>query len=326
MKLKIQKVENKPVQRKPKKKRDYLSPSAINSYDYSIPQFYVNYILGHRNKTTAAMCLGSAFDSYVKYGILSYLRDLPMTPLREQIIRNSNLLKVGKYDKVRDLDMRGEQPMTPCLLPFNTLEEIFNGQVNEAFRGETRPIVEPLYKDYCKWKGLSSILHRPKNGHLVFARMEDLLLGYINGVPVGGYPDALLLYEDGSVFILDWKVNGYYSKNGIGLKKQPIAVYGNTTGRENIEHGGQTEFSVECNPEYYNQLTTYAEILRMQGVQICGGILHQLAFNKKRQARLAIYEGPLVSTNVWVRRLIEVWGQMQYFTALSDFDINYLNM
>ena len=180
-----------------RKRSEFLSPSCINQFYYSLEDFYRNYILRRpRMKQTPAQGLGSAFDAHVKWEI-----------------RN----RLGKENVV---------------FPFRSFKHCYESQVAKHLN-----LMEPsekIFRGYVDSGMFDRIMEHPNHGKLIKCTMEVLVTADVDGVIVGGYPDFLGLYEDNTRIILDWKVNGYYSARRVSTGKGPVYVCGDTTGREKL--------------------------------------------------------------------------------------------
>lgn len=109
-------------------------------------------------------------------------------------------------------------------------DNLFVSQVEEQNRDillETSKIVYKAYVESGALKRLCVILDKAED-----IGMEYRLEGDIFGVPFCGYPD-LTFSLNGQPVIFDFKVNGYFSKNGIGPKKYYSWIEGglNSTGK-----------------------------------------------------------------------------------------------
>ena len=100
--------------------------------------------------------------------------------------------------------------------PAFEFDTLFASQVEPHNRDELLAKSKIVFKAYVEsgaLRRLCDILDRSTN-----VRMEYRLEGDLFGVPFCGYPD-LSCDLDGEPVIFDYKVNGYYSKAGIGPKK-----------------------------------------------------------------------------------------------------------
>jgi len=100
--------------------------------------------------------------------------------------------------------------------PAFEFDTLFAAQVEPQNRDvllETSKIVYKAYVESGSLTRLCKILDRSEN-----IMMENRLEADLFGIPFIGYPD-LSFDLDGEPWIFDYKVNGYFSKNGIGPKK-----------------------------------------------------------------------------------------------------------
>jgi hypothetical protein len=173
------------------RKREYLSPTQISLYHSDPTEYYLKYLTDDREDRepqTPAMAVGSAFDAFVK----AYL--------------NEKLF--GK-----DSDPRFK------------LESIFNDQVEEHNRKQAWQDGEYCFTEYKKLGALDNLLlqlgkaiGRPRFEMDVKATIVDRK-STVGGVPFNGKPDCFYTNEEGAHVILDWKVNGFYSKQGVSPMK-----------------------------------------------------------------------------------------------------------
>ena len=220
--------------------KKFLSPSCIGSYFRDWDGWYDRYILRMPSEPQSpAMGLGSAFDAFVKWGIVE---------------------RLGKGR---------------CEFPYDSLEECYEDQVAKHL--DIEAVAKEIYDDYVDKGMMRRLFNRRRDGKLVHAKMECLTLADVKlsdgtVVTIGGYPDAILTYENGKRYILDWKINGYFSKRRVGIGKGAVFVCGNCTGREKIKR--KTDFS---DTAWNTQLTIYS---------ICedvdNAIIHQAAFAESK--------------------------------------------
>jgi hypothetical protein len=121
-------------------------------------------------------------------------------------------------------------------------------------------------------------------------------------VVIGGYPDMLV---NDSV-IVDWKINGYYSRARTSLGKGPVYVCGNCTGRERCRP--VTDFS---QTQWFTQLQVYSYCT---GIET--GVIHQAAFHEGK-ARWAEYKGRIPLLGL-VEKVTEVHRELKNPTMGSD--------
>jgi hypothetical protein len=166
----------------------YLSPSSIAIWLKNKEEFYLKYLAEDRPPKipqTKPMALGSAFDAYVK----SYLH---------------NALFGASDD-----------------FEFNTIFETQVEPQNRDIALEDGLILFGLYKNTGALADLLSVM---LNGHRI--KFEFAVEGQVSkdNIPFLGKPDAFYVDMHGNHVILDWKVNGYYSKRTPSPKKGYIKV------------------------------------------------------------------------------------------------------
>lgn len=170
---------------------DYISPSGIQLYDESVEGFYERYLADNRaprDPQLLVMAVGSAFDAYIK----SYL-------YKE--------LKIGND-------------------PQFELRTLFEAQVEEANRAKAWDIGDKVFKEYVRLGGAADLL--VMLGDCLDCRMEFELRGAVKredcSVILLGKPDLYFTNRDGVRVILDWKVNGYFSKSRPSPKRGYLNV------------------------------------------------------------------------------------------------------
>lgn len=174
------------------RKMSYLSPTSITKFYEDQAGFYLNYLLDERppkEPQTDPMALGSAFDAYVK----SYL-----------------------YERIygKDHDPR-----------FGVLA-LFEKQVEPHARDRAREAATIVFAEY---QAPLKMLLKELNESVTPPRFEFDLENTVeyNGksVPLLGKPDLFYTHKMGARIILDWKVNGYYSKSGVSPKAGYIRIW-----------------------------------------------------------------------------------------------------
>ncbi len=260
------------------KKREFLSPSCINSFYSNVEDWYKSYIMNvPRMKQTPAMGLGSAFDAFVKWEICQAVSDV--------------------------------------IFPYKSFDECYDDQV--APHLNLKETAEKVFCGYVDAGMLKRVL-RNKHGKLIQATMEVLITAKVghNDIIVGGYPDFLGLYEDGTKIILDWKVNGYYSGRRVSTGKMPTYITGDLTGREHVER--ETDFS---RTGWGVQLDIYSLC-----TNINTGMIHQFAFNGINNCRYAEFYGSLADKSGTLAKIREVSRQLKNVTALSHSEIEFIKL
>lgn len=179
------------------KKIEYLSPSAINLFKKDPEAYYIRYCTEKRlpdEPQTAPMAAGSAFDAYCK----AYLHE--------------KLFGKGK-------DVRFE------------LDALYEAQVESHLRDTCKPVGQYLFEKYRESGALNDLLldmQQAINEPRFEIEVRGVVGGYregimesMHGVTLLGKPDVFYINQFGASVIVDWKVNGYFSK----YKKTPMKGY-----------------------------------------------------------------------------------------------------
>lgn len=199
----------------------YLSPSSLSTWEFDQEEFYMKYLAEHRpprQPQTLPMAVGSAFDAYVKAHIIAEM-----------------------YTSISD--------------KFE-LEALLKAQVDYQIMDEARVAGEVCFKAYEKSGALADLMLELCKS-TVQPRFEFTAQGCIDGyregkvtsvgtVPVLGKPDCHFITDAGAHVILDWKVNGYCSKNGASPKKHYVVCRNPDGGR--VEHK-------QCEPMDFKGIT-----------------------------------------------------------------------
>ncbi len=161
------------------RKIEYLSPSSLGLWESDREAFYLKNLAPSRPpKVPQAnyMGIGSAFDAYVKADL------------------HAALFGVG-HD------------------PAYELTTLFEEQVEPQNRDECR--IAGLYAHECyKSSGAYADLLRELENSKFAPQFEFRVDKTIEGVPLMGKPDCRYIHKSGAHVILDWKVNGFFSKHG----------------------------------------------------------------------------------------------------------------
>lgn len=172
------------------RKLTYLSPTGIALFLKDKTEYYLAYLADNRpEKTpqTPAMAVGSAFDAFVKSYLYKAL-------FGEKDIR---------FDRMA----------------------LFEAQVEPQNRDEVYRVGEYLFDQYKK-AGCLADLMLDLQSSVTEPSFEIEIMGQVRGkrmgidkqmgiVPFLGKPDVIFTNKHGIRVIVDWKVNGYYSRNGI---------------------------------------------------------------------------------------------------------------
>lgn len=222
---------------------EYISPSSLKVIEENQDAYYLRYLAKNRppkSVQTQPMCVGSAFDAYVK----SYLHEA--------------LFGVGADPKY-------------------AFEAIFEAQVEACNRDFARIAGKIVFDTYKKYGALSDLMLELQKS-VGKPRFEFAIQGVIEGrregvsgdfgVPLLGKPDVFFINDQGARVVLDWKVNGYCSKSEMSPMKgyvkirpsgamhkdcQPMIINGMMV---NI-----TEYLENCNEEWACQLAIYSWLL-----------------------------------------------------------------
>ena len=180
-----------------KKTIKYLSPTGISKYRSNIETYYLDYIAPIervREPQTAPMSIGSSFDAYCKSYIHAALFGKGNDP---------------KYD----------------------FTNIFEAQVSSEWRDQAKLHGMYLFDIYEKSGALADLMIE-LNQAINVPQFEIEIMGAVynsreartvekKGVVLLGKPDVFYINKFGAHVILDWKVNGYYSKYSVS----PMAGY-----------------------------------------------------------------------------------------------------
>lgn len=171
---------------------NYLSPTSVRLYYTDAEKFYKTYLSKNRTPRppqTVEMALGSAFDARIKAHLYKKL--------------------INKGDQRFDLDT------------------LYEAQVEPQNRDKVANTSKHVFDFYFK-NGLSDLL-RDMAGSLTEPRFEIEVKGQVqrnlHQVPILGRPDVVYTNREGCLVIVDWKVNGYYSKYDYSPEKGYINRY-----------------------------------------------------------------------------------------------------
>lgn len=164
----------------------YISPSAYAKYKKDKELYYIEYLAERRpdrEPQTEAMAIGSAFDAYVKSAIAEAV--------------------FGRGVKTQ--------------LEF---ESLFERAVEPHVRDRARvdgAVVFELYKSSGSLADLLTQLH--SDVEMEFEVRGTIIDKSENGLVLLGKPDLSFKTKDGTAVLLDWKVNGAYSKYNVSPMK-----------------------------------------------------------------------------------------------------------
>ncbi len=247
----------------------YLSPTSLDIFYSDREKFYIQYLCETRTPRepqTAPMAVGSAFDAYVKSYLVERL--------------------IGKR-------------------PEFELDTILTSQVEPHNRDEARRAGKTVFDAYQKQGALSDIL-LDLEGCIGLPRFETSIEGpigavslAIGAVPFLGKPDIFFIHKKGARIIFDWKVNGYYSINGMAPKAGYVRMRSPIEKENGISHPKAMVMDHQgikisithpmdvVDPKWAAQLSIYAWLL---GEDIGGKFvvaIDQIACNPKREFRIA---------------------------------------
>ncbi len=158
----------------------YLSYSSLSLFESDPPEFYIKYLSENRparQPQTGPMCVGSAFDAYVKSSLHGALFGKGVNPIYE-------------------------------------LETLFEDQVDSQNRDFAWPAGAYCFKAYKKSGSYDELL-KLLNQSVEDPRFECKLTGTIGGAPFLGKPDCRFVLDFGSgriSIVLDWKLRGFCGK------------------------------------------------------------------------------------------------------------------
>lgn len=254
----------------------HLSPSGLSTFEKNREEFYIRYVAEHkppRPAQTAPMSIGSAFDAFVK----SYIH--------HALFGNDG---GGVYD----------------------LESLFEDQVAEEHRDTAWDAAVELFGRYRKCGAMADLMVELQTSASE-PRFEFEIKGEVSGMTLLGKPDLFFVNRYGSHVILDWKVNGYYSKSNtspapgyVKIRDTWTGMDGIKQGRNNmlphpkaeiIEHNGlqiNAQYLNDCQSYWADQLATYAWLLGapigsenlIVGIEqiVCNGIKTRVASHRSR--------------------------------------------
>lgn len=229
---------------------EYLSPSALNTFERDREEYYLKYLAEHRpprTPQTEPQAVGSAFDAFVK----SYLHSALF----------GNFGKDNEYE----------------------LNKIFEQQVQEHVRDMAFEAGKYVFQCYQRCGALADIMAE-LNTSISEPRFEfeikDTIQTKIGNIPLLGKPDISFVNDQAAKVIFDWKVNGYFSNSRISPKKGYIKcrdTWGGSEAKPSRNNGLPHKDAVvdeykgikinlahplnEVYPEWADQLTIYAWML-----------------------------------------------------------------
>lgn len=221
----------------------YLSPSSIKTFLKSREEYYLQYLADERPPKfpqTKPMAVGAAFDAYIKHHLVKMLQ--------------GNVPEQFEFDN------------------------IFETQVEEQNREWAKEHGFYLFKCYKDSGALARLMTEleqassmPKFEFTVEQRVAHETC--ITGVPLLGKPDVFFMNKVGKPVILDWKVNGYCSKNRTVARKGYIWYLGQPSYNHNQAHKDACPMMVDgliinvatpledVNQDWAEQLSIYLWVL-----------------------------------------------------------------
>jgi len=184
----------------------YLSPSALGCWLDDQQEYYLRYLADNRPPRfaqTQPMSVGSAFDAYVKSYITERL-----------------------YGEIRD--------------EF-ALEPLLKEQCSEEHLDWARIAGKVVFDAYKQSGALTDLMIELQKASEE-PRFEFLAQGevrvdpLVEGPTLMGKPDCYYVSDAGAHVIVDWKVNGYCSKNGVSPKKGYVKCRDGWVGKQSRSH------------------------------------------------------------------------------------------
>lgn len=161
----------------------YLSPTSLGKFEKDPEQFYIEYlsdIKRPRDPQTPAMAVGAAFDAYVK----AYLAEAVFGV-------------AGAAAKNLDF------------------VQVFESQVEPHNRTISLEDGRYCFQHYKEFGALSALLAEMAKSKIepqLDLKINTTISSEYGDVPLHGRPDLHFITRAGVRVILDWKVNGFYSK------------------------------------------------------------------------------------------------------------------
>lgn len=220
-------------------------------------EFYLKYLCERtfpRYPQNQAMASGSAFDAYAK----SHLH---------------NVL-IGDKD------------------PKFKLETLFEAQVEAPLRKWAWSVGRFLFTLYEEYGGLSNLLLEMNKSigpvrfemdvHGAIEGSRESKTGTVGKVPLLGKPDIFFINKDGCPIIVDWKVNGYVSKQQVSPMQGYLHLLPGLAMHKDCIPGNFRGFRINTNPDhelqilnesYARQLSIYAWLCGVEiGEKFVAGI------------------------------------------------------
>ncbi len=222
----------------------YLSYSSMSLFEMDPPEFYIKYLSETRparQPQTGPMCVGSAFDAYVKSALHAALFGVSADPVYE-------------------------------------LQTLFEDQVEPQNRDFAWGAGKHCFEIYQLTGAYAELLDLLKQS-VEEPRFECKLTGVIGGAPFLGKPDCRFVLDLGEgriSIVLDWKVKGFCSKSAASPSKGYALCRDGYTGKSSRSHMKSHKMYMEydfrgikinrdymenCSQSYADQCSLYGWLL-----------------------------------------------------------------
>lgn len=203
----------------------YISPTSLSKFEGNREQFYLSYCADERPPRypqTEPMAVGACFDAYVK----AYISEKLFGEIREGF----------------------------------ALKEIFELQVDEQHRDWAWDAGEWVFESYKKSGALADLMleldlavEEPRFEFKLQNRVA--FEEEVEGVEILGKPDLFFKTKDGAHVIYDWKVNGFFAKNGASPKPGFLAIRDGWDASVAPESRSHNSMHKNCQPLLVSGLT-----------------------------------------------------------------------
>lgn len=295
------------------RKPSYISSSSLGLWESDKEAYYLKHLAEVRSPREPQknyMAAGSAFDAYVK-----------------------SALHEALFGKGAD--------------PAYELDALFTSQVEEQNRDECMEVGHYAFEAYKLCGAYDELLADMQQSEFE-PQFEFRLDKVVDGVPLMGYPDCYYIHKSGVHIVLDWKVNGFFSKYGATPYKfysmirdgwdKPTAKPSRGCSRAHPKYKERTHRDVTLGSHYMedtsadwaDQLSIYSWML---GEEVGGEdaivCIDQLACKRREGAfpliRIANHRAQISAKwqNQLVQRLTSCWKAIQsehIFTDMSEED------
>jgi hypothetical protein len=271
---------------------EYLSPSALKTWETDRREYYIRY-LGPKIANvpqTPPMAIGSAFDAYIKGELLN----------------------------------RFSGSCSGC----KSTEELLSTSVDSNLLPIARVDGKIVFEDYIRSGALDRLLRLADKirGHTLMLDGDKIITVNVETkastpLRLRGKIDYRIIGDLGSA-ILDWKVNGYYSK----ASPKPGYVWSSKTGLPHkdtlptlTEHG-ISHVSCPIDAEHQTQLDTYRIVEEDLNALV---LIHQLTYGSKAGCVVTEYCTSASKRDTLIERYLGCWEAIhsgRVFTDLSPED------